>query len=182
MAATGLYCGESREVTGSQVCHERSRNRTRIAVGRRGRRWSRARRPWSRAAGACRRGRRRRPRAAGRGSAAAIICSHAGLPAGRLRPGGVRRALDDVGGAAAHRGPKQAAVEERRRMAMERYGLVPASRRSVAVAAIRRRRRTGRWTMSCLACHQGQVAGRGDPGRCPTPTTPSRRSPRRCGS
>jgi len=53
--------------------------------------------------------------------------------------------------------------DQRRRLAMERYGLLPHPEdptRSLqyAVAA------DGRWTMSCLACHQGQVAGRMIPG------------------
>ncbi|MCE9631100.1 MAG: cytochrome c [Planctomycetia bacterium] len=58
---------------------------------------------------------------------------------------------------------EQAAVEERRRMAMERYGLVPhpndpsRSMQYVVDAA-------GRWTMNCLACHQGQVGGVAIPG------------------
>ena len=51
----------------------------------------------------------------------------------------------------------------RRRMAMERYGLTPhpddpsRSLQYVVDAA-------GRWSMSCLACHQGEVAGRAIPG------------------
>jgi mono/diheme cytochrome c family protein len=56
-----------------------------------------------------------------------------------------------------------AGVEERRRMAMERYGLVPHPddpSRSLQYAVDG----DGRWTMSCLACHQGQVAGRAIPG------------------
>jgi mono/diheme cytochrome c family protein len=54
-------------------------------------------------------------------------------------------------------------VAERRRLAMERYGLVPhpddpsRSLQYVVDAA-------GSWTMSCLACHQGQVGGRAIPG------------------
>jgi mono/diheme cytochrome c family protein len=56
-----------------------------------------------------------------------------------------------------------AAVAERRRMAMERYGLTPhpddpARSMQYVVGA------DGSWTMSCLACHQGQVAGRAIPG------------------
>ncbi len=46
----------------------------------------------------------------------------------------------------------------RRRMAMERYGLVPHPddpSRSLQYVVDDR----GRWTMSCLACHQGQVRG-----------------------
>jgi mono/diheme cytochrome c family protein len=56
-----------------------------------------------------------------------------------------------------------AGVEERRRMAMERYGLTPHPddpSRSLQYVVDRE----GRWTMSCLACHQGQVGGRAIPG------------------
>jgi mono/diheme cytochrome c family protein len=54
-------------------------------------------------------------------------------------------------------------VAERRRLAMERYGLLPhpddpARSLQYVVDA------NGRWTMSCLACHQGQVGGRMIPG------------------
>jgi mono/diheme cytochrome c family protein len=56
-----------------------------------------------------------------------------------------------------------APVEERRRMAMERYGLVAlpgdASRSMQYVVDAE-----GRWVMSCLACHQGQVRGEAIPG------------------
>jgi len=54
-------------------------------------------------------------------------------------------------------------VPGRRRLAMERYGLLPhpddpsRSVQYVVDAA-------GSWTMSCLACHQGQVGGRMIPG------------------
>jgi mono/diheme cytochrome c family protein len=58
---------------------------------------------------------------------------------------------------------EHAPVEERRRMAMERYGLVPhpddPSRSMQYVVDTE-----GRWTMSCLACHQGQVRGVAIPG------------------
>ncbi|MEI6239583.1 MAG: cytochrome c [Planctomycetia bacterium] len=58
---------------------------------------------------------------------------------------------------------EQASPEERRRMAMERYGLNPdpddPSRSLQYVHGT-----DGSWTMSCLACHQGQVAGRVIPG------------------
>jgi mono/diheme cytochrome c family protein len=58
---------------------------------------------------------------------------------------------------------EQAPVAERRRMAMERYGLLPhpddPSRSLQYVVAA-----DGRWTMSCLACHQGQVGGQAIPG------------------
>jgi cytochrome c553 len=58
---------------------------------------------------------------------------------------------------------EQAAVQERRRMAMERYGLTPhpedPSRSMQYVVDA-----SGAWTMSCLACHQGQVNGRTIPG------------------
>lgn len=52
-----------------------------------------------------------------------------------------------------------APVEERRRMAMERYGLLarpedPTKPMQYVVGP------DGAWTMSCLACHQGQVGGR----------------------
>lgn len=56
-----------------------------------------------------------------------------------------------------------AGLAERRRMAMDRYGLVPdpldpsRSLQYVVDPA-------GNWTMSCLACHQGTVAGRTVPG------------------
>jgi mono/diheme cytochrome c family protein len=58
---------------------------------------------------------------------------------------------------------ERAPLEERRRMTMERYGLTPhpddpsRSLQYVVDGA-------GRWTMSCLACHQGQVDGRVIPG------------------
>ncbi len=56
-----------------------------------------------------------------------------------------------------------ASPEERRRMAMERYGLTPdpadPSKPLQYVVGP-----DGSWTMSCLACHQGQVAGRAIPG------------------
>ena len=58
---------------------------------------------------------------------------------------------------------ERAPVEERRRMAMERYGLDPDPAdpsRSLQYV----RGADGSWTMSCLACHQGQVAGRVVPG------------------
>jgi mono/diheme cytochrome c family protein len=57
----------------------------------------------------------------------------------------------------------RATVAERRRMAMDRYGLTPhpddpsRSLQYVVGAA-------GSWTMSCLACHQGQVRGSAIPG------------------
>jgi hypothetical protein len=56
-----------------------------------------------------------------------------------------------------------ATAEERRAMAMQRYGLTPdpedPSRSLQYVVG-----QDGSWTMSCLACHQGQVAGRVIPG------------------
>jgi mono/diheme cytochrome c family protein len=56
-----------------------------------------------------------------------------------------------------------AGVAGRRRMAMERYGLTPhpddPSRSLQYVVGA-----DGSWTMSCLACHQGQVGGRAIPG------------------
>ena len=58
---------------------------------------------------------------------------------------------------------ERAPVEERRRMAMDRYGLDPDPAdpsRSLQYV----RGADGAWTMSCLACHQGQVAGRVLPG------------------
>jgi mono/diheme cytochrome c family protein len=54
-------------------------------------------------------------------------------------------------------------LAERRRMAMDRYGLLPHPQdpsRSLQYVVDD----AGRWTMSCLACHQGQVAGRMIPG------------------
>jgi len=58
---------------------------------------------------------------------------------------------------------ERAAPAERRRMTMDRYGLTPhpddptRSMQYVVDA-------DGTWTMSCLACHQGQVDGRVIPG------------------
>ena len=58
---------------------------------------------------------------------------------------------------------ERATPEERRRMAFARYGLVPRPddptkpMQYVVDAA-------GAWTMNCLACHQGQVAGKMIPG------------------
>jgi hypothetical protein len=57
----------------------------------------------------------------------------------------------------------KATPAERARMAMERYGLTPdpddpSQSLQYVVGA------DGSWTMSCLACHQGQVAGRAIPG------------------
>jgi mono/diheme cytochrome c family protein len=56
-----------------------------------------------------------------------------------------------------------AGVDERRRMTMDRYGLSPhpddPSRTLQYVVD-----GAGKWTMSCLACHQGTVAGRVIPG------------------
>ena len=58
---------------------------------------------------------------------------------------------------------ERATVAERRRMAMDRYGLTPhpddPSRSLQYVVGA-----DGAWTMSCLACHQGQVGGRAIPG------------------
>jgi mono/diheme cytochrome c family protein len=54
-------------------------------------------------------------------------------------------------------------VDVRRRLAMERYGLLPHPAdpsRSVQYVVDP----SGAWTMSCLACHQGQVGGRMIPG------------------
>ena len=56
-----------------------------------------------------------------------------------------------------------AAPDERLRMAMERYGLTPdpaAPTRPLQYVV----GTDGSWTMSCLACHQGQVKGRVVPG------------------
>ena len=57
----------------------------------------------------------------------------------------------------------RATTAERQRVSMERYGLTPSpedpSRPLQYVVS-----RDGSWTMSCLACHQGQVAGRVIPG------------------
>jgi mono/diheme cytochrome c family protein len=58
---------------------------------------------------------------------------------------------------------ERAGVAERRRMAMDRYGLVPRGddpSRSMQYAVDA----AGRWTMTCLACHQGQVRGEAIPG------------------
>lgn len=57
----------------------------------------------------------------------------------------------------------EASPEERRQLAMERYGLNPnpeAPSQSLQYVVGPK----GSWTMSCLACHQGQVAGRVIPG------------------
>jgi mono/diheme cytochrome c family protein len=58
---------------------------------------------------------------------------------------------------------ERAPLAERRRMAMQRYGLTPhpddPSRSMQYVVDA-----DGTWTMSCLACHQGQVDGRAIPG------------------
>ncbi len=58
---------------------------------------------------------------------------------------------------------ERASVAERRRMAMDRYGLLPhpddPSRTLQYVVGP-----DGSWTMSCLACHQGQVASQTIPG------------------
>ena len=54
-------------------------------------------------------------------------------------------------------------LAERRRMTMDRYGLFPHPldpSRAVQYVVDD----AGRWTMSCLACHQGTVAGRVVPG------------------
>ena len=56
-----------------------------------------------------------------------------------------------------------AGPEARRRMAFERYGLTPRAddpSRSLQYVVDDE----GRWTMTCLACHQGQVGGRVIPG------------------
>ena len=56
-----------------------------------------------------------------------------------------------------------AGLEERRRITLERYGLTPRPDdpgRSLQYVVDGE----GRWTMSCLACHQGQVEGRAIPG------------------
>ncbi|MEI8070848.1 MAG: cytochrome c [Planctomycetota bacterium] len=58
---------------------------------------------------------------------------------------------------------EQAPVEERRKMTMQRYGLTsdPVDRsRSLQYVVDA----NGNWTMSCLACHQGQVNGQVIPG------------------
>lgn len=58
---------------------------------------------------------------------------------------------------------EESTAEQRRRMAMERYGLVPhpadPTRTMQYVVDAE-----GRWVMSCLACHQGQVRGEAIPG------------------
>jgi len=57
-----------------------------------------------------------------------------------------------------------ATLAERRKMALERYGLTsaegddPAKPQQYVVDS------AGNWTMNCLACHQGRVAGRVIPG------------------
>ncbi len=58
---------------------------------------------------------------------------------------------------------EKATPEERRRLAMDRYGLLPDPddpSRSVQYVVSA----DGAWTMSCLACHQGQVGGKLIPG------------------
>jgi hypothetical protein len=57
----------------------------------------------------------------------------------------------------------EATPEERRRMAFSRYGLTPREddpTKSVQYVVDQQ----GNWCMSCLACHQGKVAGRAIPG------------------
>ena len=59
---------------------------------------------------------------------------------------------------------EQAELPERRRMTMQRYGLTahpedPSRSMQYVVDPS-----SGSWTMSCLACHQGQVDGRAIPG------------------
>ena len=58
---------------------------------------------------------------------------------------------------------KVASLDQRRLLAMERYGLQPhpddPSRSLQYVVSA-----DGSWSMSCLACHQGQVAGQVVPG------------------
>ena len=58
---------------------------------------------------------------------------------------------------------EKASLAHRRQMAMERYGLTPDPEdpsRSLQYVVDA----DGRWTMSCLACHQGQVRGVAIPG------------------
>jgi mono/diheme cytochrome c family protein len=58
---------------------------------------------------------------------------------------------------------ERATIPARRRMAMERYGLLPHPQdpsRTLQYSVDAR----GGWHMSCLACHQGQVGGRTVPG------------------
>ena len=57
-----------------------------------------------------------------------------------------------------------AAVPERRRMTMERYGLTPHPDDPSRTMQYVVDPSSGSWTMSCLACHQGQVDGRAIPG------------------
>jgi mono/diheme cytochrome c family protein len=62
-----------------------------------------------------------------------------------------------------HSQAEKATSDERRRMAFSRYGLTPrpddpAKPQQYVVDA------AGNWTMNCLACHQGKVAGEAVPG------------------
>jgi mono/diheme cytochrome c family protein len=59
---------------------------------------------------------------------------------------------------------ERAALPERRQMTMERYGLTPHPDDPSRSAQYVVDSSSGSWTMSCLACHQGQVDGRVIPG------------------
>ncbi len=59
----------------------------------------------------------------------------------------------------------KATQEERRRMTFSRYGLMPVPKDSEAKTALGYvATENGGWTMNCLACHGGKVAGRVIPG------------------
>ncbi len=59
---------------------------------------------------------------------------------------------------------EKATVEERRRMAFARYGLTTAPGDTSGKSQQYVVNEQGRWTMNCLACHQGKVAGKVIPG------------------
>ena len=59
---------------------------------------------------------------------------------------------------------ERASVEERRKMAFERYGLTTAPGDTSGKPQQYVVDDAGNWTMNCLTCHQGKVAGQAIPG------------------